>query len=333
MARYVNSVPQILDGNGKPIVGAKKFFFNQGTTTKKTIYSDSSLTITAANPVLSDSDGRFPDTFLDGLYKEEQQDNSGTATGYDGVTLWTRDPVGEIASGPFELWDSSIAYEIPDIVKGSDDNYYRSLVDANTGSDPVLALGNWEELNFGRIWESGATYAIGDAVYGSDGYLYVSKTSSNTGNNPTTSLANWAPKSPLRGCLAYSTTGLSFSATPTILAFDEESYDTNDIHDKVTNNSRLTVPAGVTKIKLSWFLGIQSRNTTTHVDFALLKNGASFMSKSEIATISAGGDHNGMTAAITVAAADYFEVRLTSQAGTQQLWAGDRTYFAMEIIE
>ena len=193
MSRYVNSVPFIQDGNGKPIVGAKKFFFNQGTTTKKTIYEDSDLTIAASNPVLSDADGRFPDTFLDGLYKEEQQDNSGTATGYDGVTLWTRDPVGIISTGPFDLWDASITYEIPQIVLGSDNEYYRSLVDSNIGNDPTLSLGNWEKLNFGRIWGSNKTYGVGDSAYGSNGFLYISRLAANVGNNPISSTTNWRP--------------------------------------------------------------------------------------------------------------------------------------------
>ena len=193
MSRYINSVPQILDGNGKPIVGAKKFFFTQDTVIKKTIYSDSALTIAAANPVISDADGRFPDTFLNGLYKEEQQDNSGTATGYDGVTLWTRDPVGEIAEGPFQAWDTSITYNIPDIVQGSDNEYYRSIVDSNTGSDPILALGNWEKLNIGRFWEASKTYALNENVYGSDGYLYTSRVAANLGADPTSNTTNWRP--------------------------------------------------------------------------------------------------------------------------------------------
>jgi len=149
MARYTNPVPQILDGNGVPIVGAKKFFFNPGTTVKKTIYSDSALTVTALNPQISDGNGRFSECiFLDGLYKEEQQDNSGTASGYDGVTLWTKDPIGDVVSGEFGLWVSDTIYNIPDKVVGSDDFSYESLTDSNQGNDPISSPSNWAKITF-----------------------------------------------------------------------------------------------------------------------------------------------------------------------------------------
>ncbi len=186
MSRYKNSVPQITDGNGKPIAGAKKYFYSVGTTTLKAIYSDSALTVSAANPVISDSNGRIPNTFLSGLYKEVQEDAGG-------AELWSRDPVGEAASGSMELWDSSVTYAIPEIVLGSDDNYYRSLVDSNIGNDPTLSLGNWEKLNMVAFWESGKTYSVDDNVYGSNGFLYRSRLNVNLNKNPTTDTTYWRP--------------------------------------------------------------------------------------------------------------------------------------------
>lgn len=149
MARYVNSVPQILDGNGVPIVGAKKFFFEPGTTTKKTVYSDSALTVVALNPQISDGSGRFSgDIFLDGLYDEIQQDNSGTASGFDGVVLWGPKLVGDTVSGSHTLWVSDTIYNIPDIVLGSDDFYYESLTDSNQGNNPISSPSNWAKITF-----------------------------------------------------------------------------------------------------------------------------------------------------------------------------------------
>ncbi len=86
MARYSNPVPQILDDNGDPIVGAKKYFYESGTTTLKAIYSDSNFATPMENPVSSVIGGRFPDIFLDGLYKEVQADAND-------VVMWTRDPL------------------------------------------------------------------------------------------------------------------------------------------------------------------------------------------------------------------------------------------------
>jgi hypothetical protein len=195
MGRYTNTVPQIIgfvNGVFTPIVGAKKFFFEPGTVTPKTIYSDADLTLTRANPVLSDASGRYSDdVFLDGIYSEEQQDNSGTPSGYDGATLWTKDPVGEIIAGQFEAWISSSIYDIPEIVQGSDDEYYRSLTDGNQGNDPTSSAANWELLRFGRVWNTNVTYGLGDSAYGSDGFLYISIAATNLANDPTSDPTKW----------------------------------------------------------------------------------------------------------------------------------------------
>jgi len=193
MTMYTTPVEQILDGNGDPISGAKKFLFNVGTTTKKTVFSDSALTTARANPVLSDADGRFPQFFLNGLYDEEQQDNSGTATGYDGAKLWGPLPVGEVAEGALTLWATDNTYDIPEIVLGSDNNYYRSLTDSNTGNDPISAAGSWEQLQWGRVWNTNITYAKNDSAYGDDGFLYVSTQAANTAKAPPLNSAWWKP--------------------------------------------------------------------------------------------------------------------------------------------
>lgn len=188
MTRYANPVPQIAEirnGVFTPIVGAKKYFYETGTATPKTIYSDSSLTIPQTNPVLSDSEGRFPDIFLDGIYREVQEDELGN-------TLWTRDPVGEVESGQFADWANDATYNIPDIVKGSDDKYYRSLTDNNQGNDPVSSPVNWEALRFGREWNTNVTYGAGDIVFGSDDRAYTSLIDSNAGNDPVSSPLAWA---------------------------------------------------------------------------------------------------------------------------------------------
>jgi len=185
MGRFVNPVPDIADVNGDPIVGAKLFFYSPGTTTLKTIYSDSGLGSATNNPQLADANGAYSgDIFLDGVYKVVQQDA-------DGATIWTKDPVGDIIEGQFELWLTGNTYNIPDIVLGSNDEYYRSLVDGNQGSNPTITPEKWEQLTFGRLWNINITYSAGDSVYGSDGFVYLASTSSNTGNNPTTDRINW----------------------------------------------------------------------------------------------------------------------------------------------
>jgi len=189
MARFVNPRPQVVDGNGDPIVGASLYFFEPGSSTLKTIYSDSALSLATTNPQLTDSDGRFDDIFLSGTYKVVLEDE-------DGVTIYTADPVGSTSTGQWEDWDSGTTYVIGDFVQGSDGEYYRSLTDNNIGNDPTTSPANWELLYLGRVWNTNVTYGLGDTVYGSDGYLYISRINSNLSNDPTTDRVNWWPGSP-----------------------------------------------------------------------------------------------------------------------------------------
>ena len=201
MSRYINPVPFIQDNDGVPIVGAKLFFFEPGTTTLKTIYSDPVLTNPTTNPQLSDDGGRYTnDIYLDGSYDVTQQDNSGTPTGFDGITLWGPKRWSQSTEGQLQLWDSTITYETGDIVLGSDGNYYRSLQTPNQGNDPTTSSTFWELLRFGRVWNASITYDIGDSVYGNDGFLYLSRVASNLNNDPTLAGNNdkWRPGANVR---------------------------------------------------------------------------------------------------------------------------------------
>lgn len=86
MARF-NAFQQYLDANGDPLGGGKLYFYETGTTTEATTYSDSAMTTANANPVILDADGRQPDVFFDGNLKCVLTDS-------DDVTILTRDPVG-----------------------------------------------------------------------------------------------------------------------------------------------------------------------------------------------------------------------------------------------
>ena len=77
----------LVDGNGAPYAAAKAYFYETGTTTPKTTYSNAGLTSANANPVVADADGRFGDIYLvAGRYKVV------LATSAD-VTIDTLDPV------------------------------------------------------------------------------------------------------------------------------------------------------------------------------------------------------------------------------------------------
>jgi len=55
-----------LDANGIPVPGAQAFFYNSGTTTPVTVFSDAAETTPHPSPLLADAEGVFPPVFRSG---------------------------------------------------------------------------------------------------------------------------------------------------------------------------------------------------------------------------------------------------------------------------
>lgn len=66
---------QFSDANGTPLSGGKVFFYEPGTTTAKSVYSNSSGNVSLPNPVILDSAGRGS-IWLSGYYKVVLKDSS-----------------------------------------------------------------------------------------------------------------------------------------------------------------------------------------------------------------------------------------------------------------
>jgi hypothetical protein len=86
---------QVLDGNGKPISGAKLYFYKTGTTTPQDTYADSGLETPNTNPVVADSNGRFGSIYLAG-----GSDYKAILKTSADVSIQTIDPVEAPATTP-----------------------------------------------------------------------------------------------------------------------------------------------------------------------------------------------------------------------------------------
>jgi hypothetical protein len=86
---------QVLDGNGKPISGAKLYFYKTGTTTPQDTYADSGLETPNTNPVVADSNGRFGSIYLAG-----GSDYKAILKTSADVSIQTIDPVEAPATAP-----------------------------------------------------------------------------------------------------------------------------------------------------------------------------------------------------------------------------------------
>lgn len=135
--------------------------------------------------------------------------------------------------------------------------------------------------------------------------------------------------------LAADETGADYT-TATAVPFDEETYDTDDIHDNVTNNTRLTVPTGVTRVRLSGCAVITSLFTNQQVSLIIYKNGSFLYSGAAWQYAQTGSGGLGISVhgpVLVVTATDYFELFIDTASDTSVTIEELRTWFAMEIIQ
>lgn len=124
-------------------------------------------------------------------------------------------------------------------------------------------------------------------------------------------------------------------STAAKVAFDAESYDTDSIHDNVTNNTRLTVPTGITKVRLSYNILLSSVTANSVLQAQILKNNSTAYIGNP-ATGDTSADTSPRWGAIspilTVVAGDYFELELATGADNSVTVVKDYTWFHMEIV-
>jgi hypothetical protein len=108
-------IARVFADDGTVGAGYKLYFYETGTTTKKTIYADVGLTIPLTNPVVADANGEFVQIFLEGTGKDYKA-ILGNATETDPPTssLWTADPVDTFVLSassfdprPFQHWGTT----------------------------------------------------------------------------------------------------------------------------------------------------------------------------------------------------------------------------------
>jgi YVTN family beta-propeller protein len=128
---------QALSSSGSALPAAQLFFYITGTSTAAAVYGDAARTTTLANPVIADSQGRFPQIYPnpDIIYRAVLKDSGGTQQWLqDGVTIQTFPcTAAEISAGILPV---SYAYEPLDTRR------YGWVNDSNTTSGP----GNYSAL-------------------------------------------------------------------------------------------------------------------------------------------------------------------------------------------
>ena len=123
--------------------------------------------------------------------------------------------------------------------------------------------------------------------------------------------------------------------TATIMAFDEEVYDYGGWHDNSTNNSRLTVPSGVSRVRIFAQVSVGSITANVQRRIELHMNNA--VLSPEIFDTDTSGNANPVNQVrsyvIPVSPGDYFEVKYKNTTDTSVTIVALETWFAIEKVE
>ena len=120
-----------------------------------------------------------------------------------------------------------------------------------------------------------------------------------------------------------------------IVTWDQEDYDEGNWHDNVTNNSRLTVPAGVDRIRMNAKMVFASNSTGVR-QFELLRNGSTPDVANIDTRINATSDGNTevtiSSGVLEVTPGDYFEMRVLQTSGGNLSLFKTVSYFSIEAV-
>jgi uncharacterized protein YjlB len=147
-----------------------------------------------------------------------------------------------------------------------------------------------------------------------------------------------APATTPRGCLVHNTADLTVKdySTAAAVTFDAEVYDTDDLHDNVTNNSRITIPAGVTHVRLSGQMYVNGTLTgASYLGLQIRKNGAVDYPGSSLILVETSGPTFGYAAVtspvLEVIEGDYFEMYALCEDSSITV-DNDLCWFACEVV-
>jgi len=128
------------------------------------------------------------------------------------------------------------------------------------------------------------------------------------------------------GCHLTSVVGTAIT-TDTVLPWATELYDVNGCHDNVTNNSRITVPAGWAGL---WFIGASIRctqsGTSTPFTIKLVVNATTTICQSVSVGVSLFENQHACETIYVLAAGDYVETWITN--GTARSTAVASRFYA-----
>ncbi len=177
-SRFRSPFKSYFNGKRKLLVGGTIDITKSGTSTTVPIFLDEDNKTKSKNPVPINGAGRTYPWIDGGDYRAILKDQDNEQIAY-------ADPFIVQESSSDMLYSADRSYAINDRVKSTDNLWYVSLIDNNTGFLPQSNPVRWSSFLIIREWNAEETYQVTNTVVFS-GFLYSSNTSNNTGITPGT---------------------------------------------------------------------------------------------------------------------------------------------------
>lgn len=194
MTRFINPVPKFTDQSGDFMPYGLLYFYESGTNTDKTTYSDVNQEIPNTQPLVLNGDGSVPNCEYSGSAKVILITNVGSKElPINGAQQWERDPVTSSSIGAIgREWDAVSTYDFGSVVIFNT-IYYVSIINNNQNNIPNSTLTAWTQFDLLKRWNVNESYNVRDPVIATDFTLYISQVGSNLGNDPLSSPSEWLP--------------------------------------------------------------------------------------------------------------------------------------------
>jgi hypothetical protein len=235
MAAQLTPVPKFkaFDDNGNPLSGGKLYAYSAGTTNPQNTYTDQAAGTPNANPIVLDSRGEA-NVWLDNSLSYKLV----LKTSAD-VTIWT---VDNVKPNPTAISASSLTLSGNGTIGGTLAVTGAVTFSSNLAVGGTLGATGDFAINTNKF---NVTASSGNTAIA--GTLAVTGATALTGaltvqSNAIAATANrFMPHQAMVRVTKSANQSIN-SATDTAITWDQETFDTDTLHDTVTNNSRLTAP-------------------------------------------------------------------------------------------
>lgn len=309
----VTPVPnmQWLDASGNPLAAGTVTTYQCGTTTLRSTYTTSALSVANSNPTTLDGAGRAPMYLTQACYKFLVKNSAGT-------TIYTQDNVYPGIPMPTSGTASSSTYLRGDYSWAALSTPTSIAATSGSVSAPSVAVGN-------------TTTGLYSAA---SNELDFTTNSTKALSIDSTQFID-SPTQPRASAYASSTQSIS-NSTATAVTFDSEDYDVGSMHSTVSNTSRITIPTSGDGLYLVIGQLAYAANATGIRQTLLRKNGTTGIAQDLSTPNGTNGTEIHLMSVVTLVATDYVElVAVQSSGGALNVGSasGRETQSALQVVK